>query len=194
MARYEVPHFVWEWMLAAKLEPIEACHSLEWAGRTLGFVRMAADRLETPRPGRRSVAQYHAYAGISAALTSIDATATWLNESLRLGVTAGIPVDLCRSAYRQRVSDAIPDAEEHIAVLGQLKGYINESRKLIQHRRGAPLNFHPYGEGWCFEPPDDREPTQVVHRYLHDLLRNWANQIEPNLKLLASKVDPAVTR
>lgn len=50
-------------------------YNLAYSGRAIGFVRMAADALEeTPRNHQLSAA-YHAYAGIGAARTSIDAAA-----------------------------------------------------------------------------------------------------------------------
>lgn len=187
---HEVPNFIWYWIQNSKVEPIEACRSLEWAGRTLTFIRMVADNLETPIPGRRTIAEYHSYTGMSAALASLDATATWLNEALHLGHPDGNRVSLAAKRFVASAVEAIPEIGVQLESLGKLRGWINEDRRLIQHRRGARLNFHPYGSGWCFESNDGPSEERLVHCHLHDLLRNWGNQIEPNLELLTERIPP----
>ena len=53
---------------------------LAHCGRAITFMRIAADEVDNLGNYQRH-AEYHAYAGISAARTSIDAAANWLNSS-----------------------------------------------------------------------------------------------------------------
>ena len=87
--------------------PSKAYTAIAYGGRALVFVRMAADALENHRletgPHEIFIAQYHAYAGISVAITAIDATATWLNEELDLRLKPGQNVSVGYHAFRRKV-------------------------------------------------------------------------------------------
>ena len=75
MPSYDVP----AWIIQALYdngELTDASYHLYGAGRALTFVRMAADTLEPLANDDKIFAEYHAYAGISAARTAIDATAS----------------------------------------------------------------------------------------------------------------------
>ena len=81
METYEVPCWMTVSMLAKG-----ACESdfyLYGAGRSLGFMKTAAAALGQLENDLKE-AEYHAYAGISAARTAIDASACWLNLALHL--------------------------------------------------------------------------------------------------------------
>jgi hypothetical protein len=69
-------------------------------GRALGWVRMAAFQLE--RTDDFKLAEYHAYAAICAARTSIDAFANFLNRFLSLGLSPPTESDLAKNRFRKQ--------------------------------------------------------------------------------------------
>jgi hypothetical protein len=69
------PRCITQFMLNRDL--VEADYHLNGVGRALSHVRVAAQQLRNTNG--REMADYHAYAGVSAARTSIDSMASWLN-------------------------------------------------------------------------------------------------------------------
>ena len=105
MKTFDVP----DWVIApfCKLGVFEDDYHLYGACRALGFVRMAAAALEKmgnseEETDPQKVAEYHAYAGISAARTAIDAAASWLNMVLKLNFPSGNQVDLSKKRVPKR--------------------------------------------------------------------------------------------
>lgn len=93
---YDVPDCVVAYLRGEDLVPRH--YYAYGAGRALQWIRMAADALDglqvkTMVDMERKPAEYHAYAGISAARTSIDALANCLNQHFKVGLS-GTAVDL----------------------------------------------------------------------------------------------------
>ena len=124
MKTYNVP----DWMVGPFVKNgfSENDHYLYGAGRALGFVRMAAYALDDPTYDTETighplkVAEYHAYTGISAARTAIDATASWCNVVLDLGLKPGTQVSLTKKAFRTKVSKASPGVATYAQALSEL--------------------------------------------------------------------------
>lgn len=165
------------------------------AGRALGFVRMAACALDETYSGQK-VAEYHSYTGISAARTAIDATASWCNETLKLGVKQGNQVNLSRQDFREKLSQVQSQISEYVERLGDLGKKIDKHRQRAQHREGLAIFYHMDSQklehpcGWYLAISDDR--TADLH--LVSLLNGWADEIEENLReihkvLVMSSVD-----
>jgi hypothetical protein len=53
------------------------------------------------------MADYHAYAGVSAARTAIDSMASWLNQWSGLNLTASARIDLANERFRKQVDPLI---------------------------------------------------------------------------------------
>ena len=94
MKTFDVP----DWMVGPFVTNgvSENDYYLYGAGRALGFARMAAYALDDPNYDTETighplkVAEYHAYTGISAARTAIDATASWCNVVLNPNPPNGV--------------------------------------------------------------------------------------------------------
>ena len=141
MKTFAVP----DWMVAPFVtnELSESDNYLHGAGRALGFVRMAAYALDEPY-SRQEVGEYHAYTGISAARTAIDATAVWCNTTLHLGFAQGPQLNLSRKDFQEKISKASPEVVTYVQALGDLGKKINEHRQRAQHRDGLAI-FLPHG-------------------------------------------------
>ena len=122
MKTFDVP----DWMVGPFVTNAvsENDHYLYGAGRALGFARMAAYAHDDPNYDTETighplkVAEYHAYTGISVARTAIDATASWCNVVLELGLKPGIQVSLTKKAFRNKVSKASPRVATYVQALG----------------------------------------------------------------------------
>ena len=159
------------------------------AGRALGFARMAAYALDDPNYDTKpighplKIAEYHAYTGISAARTAIDATASWCNVVLELGLKPGIQVSLTKKAFRTKVSKASPGVTTYVQALGDLGEKIDEHRQRAQHREGLAISYHMDSQklghpgGWYLAISGDH----TADLRLVDLLNGWADEIEENL-------------
>ena len=97
------------------------------AGHALVFVRMAAYALDES-PNDQNVAEYHAYTGISAARTAIDATASWLEKILELQVARRYLVNPSRQEFREEISQVQPEVSKYVKNLGDLGNQIDEHR------------------------------------------------------------------
>ena len=160
------------------------------AGRALGFARMAAYALDAPNYDAETighplkVAEYHAYTGISAARTAIDATASWCNVVLELGLKPGIQESLTKKAFRTKVSKASPGVTTYVQALGDLGEKIDEHRQRAQHREGLAISYHMDSQklghpgGWYLAIGG----YHTVDLRLVDFLNGWADEIEENLR------------
>lgn len=170
----------------------DADYHLAGAGRALAFTRMAADALAVLGNEQR-VAEYHAYAGISAARTAIDATASWLRLALEVQVKSLSQVDLKRKDYEKKVIEKLPTLKPYTQALGNLAQVIDEHRQRAQHREGLALRFHSTGEkvvhpgGWYLQPLGSSASGKTDIR-LVDLLSNWEKSIEQNVCLMVTEV------
>ena len=188
MKTFDVP----DWMVGPFVTNgvSENDYYLYGAGRALGFARMAAYALDDPNYDTETighplkVAEYHAYTGISAARTAIDATASWCNVVLELGLKPGIQVSLTKKAFRTKVSKASPGVTTYVQALGDLGEKIDEHRQRAQHREGLAISYHMDSQklghpgGWYLAIGGDH----TADLRLADLLNGWADEIEENLR------------
>ena len=180
MKTFDVPN----WMIASFVSQgvSQNNHFLYGAGRALGFLRMAAYALDEI-PNDQRVAEYHAYAGISAARTAIDATASWLEKMLELQVTQRYMVNPSRPKFREEVSQVRPEVEKYVKNLGDLGNQIDEHRQKAQHREGLAIRNKfsrksQHLNGWHLVIGGDH----TADLRLVDLLNGWADDIEENLR------------
>ena len=179
---------VLEWIVAPLMANgvTESDYDLYGAGRALVFIRMAAYALDLTHTGQK-VAEYHAYAGISAARTAIDATASWCNAALKLEVPPGNQVNLSWQDFRQKVLQAQPGVSKYVKNLGELGSKIDEHRQRAQHREGLAIISHQDSEGlghpggW-YLMPKGLSGDRAADLRLSDLLNDWAEEIESNLQ------------
>ena len=182
MKTFDVP----DWMIAPFVANgvSENDYFLYGAGRALGFVRMAACALDEI-PNDQKVAEYHAYTGISAARTAIDATASWLEKMLELQVARRYLVNPSRQEFREEVSQVRPEVSKYVKNLGDFGNQIDEHRQQAQHREGLAIRNKfsrksPHLNGWHLAPMGlSGDHTADLH--LVDLLNGWADAIEDNL-------------
>ena len=179
---YDIPEcIVNAWVRKGALTGAADYH-LAGSGRAIAFVRMAADALEKLDNAQR-VAEYHAYCGISAARTAIDAAASWLRLSLKVSVRSPLYVDMKKQAFRRKVIDKVPQLERQADTLGELAEAIDEHRQRAQHREGLAMIFHEPGKqvvhlgGW-YLAPKGLSAQRDCDVYLAELLREWAGGIE----------------
>ncbi len=177
-----------EWMIEPFLKQgvLESDYYLYGAGRALAFVRMAAHTLDALSDDQK-IAEYHAYAGISAARTAIDATAVWLNVRLQLGVKQGPEINLSRKDFWKKASKALSESQKELVLLGELGGVIDEYRQRAQHREGLaiarrlPSENLGHAGGWYLMPNGlSGDRAEDVH--LVGILVGWADGIESNLR------------
>ena len=184
MQTHDIPDCILK-ALSKKGQLTDAQYHLAGAGRAIAFMRMAAHALENVDEDQR-IAEYQAYTGISAARTSIDATASWLRLELSLEVSSLSQVDLKRKDYSKKVVGNKPGLESSAKYLGELAERIDEHRQRAQHREGLALIFHIAGTevvhagGWYLAPKGLSHPRTEDVR-LTDLLRVWADRIEQDI-------------
>lgn len=186
VTRYDVPDCVVAFLRGEDLRPTH--YYAYGSGRALQWVRMAADALDALQAEavfdvERKPAEYHAYAGISAARTSLDALANCLNYEFGLGLT-GAGVDFGKPKFRKRLADLTPVDPSVTETIRVLIRDIDRRRQRAQHREGLAVNHHS-GAGWHLY--DDAHSTPL---HLPSLLRDWADRIETGLcEILAGLVD-----
>ena len=190
MKTYDAP----EWMIRAMMETgvRDSDYFLYGAGRALGFMLMAADALDDlgngfDRPGNPlKEAEYHAYIGISAARTTIDATAGWLNIALEVGLNFNNRINLSRKDFRSKIIETRPETQSPIERLGAFGAKIDKQRQRAQHRDGLVLKYHSgsnssgHQEGWHLWP-EGSEGGFESSVHIAGTLREWAAKIEKNL-------------
>ncbi len=158
MKTFDVPHSM-SFYLSDRTKSSgfsESDNYLYGAGNALGFVRMAAFALYEPY-SRPVVGEYHAYTGVSAARTAIDAFAVWCNSVLELGLKPGIQVSLTKSPFRNKISKALPEVATCVQALGDLGKEIDDHRQQAQHREGLAIRNKssrksPHLNGWYLAP------------------------------------------
>ena len=196
MKTFDLPCWMsWYLYVRAKSAGLsEADFYLNGAGRALGFVRMATCALDEISKGQK-VAEYHAYVGISAARTSIDATACWLEEILELQFPQRHQVNLSRPAFRKAISGVRPEISEYVKNLGDLGDQIDEHRNRAQHREGLAIITHAGSEksghpgGW-YLMPEGLSGDRADDVRLMDLLNGWADEIENNFREVLKVMAP----
>ena len=183
MKTFDVPN----WMIAPFISQgvSQSDNFLYGAGRALGFVRMAAYALDEI-PNDQKVAEYHAYAGISAARTAIDATASWLEKMLEFQMVRRFLVNPSRQEFRDAISQRRPEMLKYVKNLGDLGDQIDDHRQQAQHREGLVIRnkFSQKSQhlnGWHLAPMG-LSGDHTVHLRLVDLLNGWADEIEDNLR------------
>ena len=137
-------------------------------------------------PNDQKVAEYHAYTGISAARTAIDAIASWLEKMLELQVARRHLVNPSRQEFREAVSQIRPEVSKYVKNLGDLGNQIDDHRQQAQHREGLAIrnNFSrksPHLNGW-YLAPKGLSGDHTADLRLVDLLNRWANEIEENIR------------
>ena len=169
----------------------ESDHHLNGAGRALRFVRMAAFALDEPY-SRSEIGEYHAYTGVSAARTAIDAIASWCNMVLKLGLRPSIQVSLTQRSFQKKVAEARPEVSTYVLALADLAGEIDKHRNRAQHREGLAISPHmdspklEHPGGWYLAISGD----QTADLHLVDLLNGWADVIEENLREVLKVMAP----
>ena len=193
MKTFDVPDWITVRFLANGVA--ESDYYLYGAGRALGFVRTAAHTLDESSIGEETLAltgkaaEYHAYVGVSASRTAIDAIASWLYVSLELGSKLNAGVNLSREEFREKVLEVHPAIKESVLALGRLGKLINKQRQRAQHQEGLAILHHLESKdkghpgGWYLAPEGlsgDRKDD--VH--LTELLNSWADEIEANMRAI----------
>ena len=183
MKTFDVP----DWMIAPFMANgvSEDDYSLYGAGSALGFVRTAAYSLGEPYSSQK-VAEYHAYTGISAARTAIDATASWLEGMLEFQMARRYLVNPSRQEFRDKVSQVLPEISKYVENLGDLGNQIDDHRQQAQHREGLAIRNKsprksPHLNGW-YLMPQGLSADHTADLRLVDLLNGWADAIEENLR------------
>lgn len=177
MKSHGIPSCIVDYMSSRDI--VESDYYLHGSGRAIGWVRMAADELAELGglplvESDQKVAEYHAYMGISAARTSIDAFAGWLNMELHLGVSAAA-VDLKKRRFRARVVEAAPSLTRSARRLGALARIIDRDRQRAQHREGSAILLYE-AAGWHLTK--GLQADRQLDKHLPTLLRAWADCIE----------------
>ena len=186
METYEVP--CWMTALMSERGVFESDYYLYGAGRALGFVKTAAGALDQLENDLKE-AEYHAYAGISAARTAIDAVACWLNLALEIDQVHNSALNLSRKDFRKKVVAKVPAICWILNHLCELGSTIDEHRQRAQHREGLPLKYHiestalDHAKGWYLVTAESLKDHQLDLR-LCNVLQEWQRHIEENLFLI----------
>ena len=190
MNTFDVPEWITEILLANGVG--EDDYHLYGAGRALGFVRMAAHALDESIAGDGlpfKEAEYHTYAGISACRTAIDATASWLNRKLQLGLAPSPRINLSRIDYQKKIFKECAGIQKQILVLGELGKYVDIHRQRAQHREGLAIMRHLKSveknhEGGWYIAPEGLNGDRASDLLLKELLFGWADEIEANMRAI----------
>ena len=186
METHDVPCWMTVPMLANGVR--ESDYYLYGAGRALGFMKMAADALAKLDSAQKE-AEYHTYAGISAARTAIDAGACWLNLLLQIGQPFNPSLDLSKQGFRKKLVKNRPAICAYVEALGALGKVVDEQRHKAQHRAGLPVKYHVESNksnhqgGWYLVTQESHGHHQS-DLHLSNLLQDWERQIEEKLFLI----------
>ena len=190
MRTYDVPDWITTSLVKHGIS--ENDYLLYGAARALGIVRMAADALDDLDQWTESlgnplkIAEYHAYAGISASRTAIDAAAAWLNARLQLKVSPRHQINLSRDKFQTRVLRDQPQLKLYVQELCTLGNDIDLHRQQAQHREGSALRYHEDSQesghpgGW-YLAPKGISGDHTADIYMAEVFRSWAYKIETNL-------------
>jgi hypothetical protein len=154
---------------------VDADYHLNGVGRAIAYTRIAAQELRRTRGTEK--ADYHAYAGVSAARTAIDSVASWLNLWYRLNIPPSSKIDLGRRDFRKKLDPVVPPAM--VPHLDRLNGIgveqIDTHRQRAQHREGLAVVL--YSDGWYLAPEGIQNPREK-DLPLPELLTGWADDIQ----------------
>ena len=167
---------------------VDADYHLYASGRALGWVRMAADAIETSGYDDLKLVEYHAYAGISAARTAVVAVASWLRVWLLPGRTPGPTVDLAKDKFREQVCREKPEIGEYLRRLGNMaQKEIDHHRQRAQHREGLALDFGVSGSSgqWYLKEEGIPRPGRPIVALLRDLADKIEDEIRGMLGVLS---------
>jgi hypothetical protein len=196
MHDHEIPDFIISRYGGSTGRPIvDQEFLLLGAGRDIAFVRMAADALEDsdsaerfdPAGSQRS-AEYHVYAGISAARSALDALSAWLNHELALGCT-GAAIDLNKRRFRERLRARRADIADALEPAATLVKEIDRDRQRVQHREGSALTRYVPG---VWHITDGLLAPRDNDRPIVELLRGWADRAEELVRVTVLLVDQPV--
>jgi len=79
---------------------------------------------------------YHLYAGVSASLTALDATANWLNIYCDIGLASSTSVDFAKEPFVKELKSKKPGIHDFVRALEKLATEIKPYRNEAQHRKG----------------------------------------------------------
>jgi len=109
---YDVPDWITESLVGRDLTGADYKYLFGF-GRALGFARTAADAIDALGNELKTV-EYHAYAGVSASRTAIDAAAHWVRVRLPIHVTKVTQVDFKNKRFRGEIVKAKPQTEPYV--------------------------------------------------------------------------------
>ena len=161
---------------------VDADYHLFGSARDLGFVKVAADELDE-MGNDLGIAEYHAFAGVSAARAAVDAAASWLNELDELGLR-GTRIDFKKEPFSRALLSRRPQLAQVAERLSGVLDQIDEFRQRAQHREGLALAFYatqpggPTG-GWYLTR--GLQSPRGEDQHLSTLLHSWARLIEEEL-------------
>ena len=159
------------------------------AARALGFMKTAMHTINVLDATQLKDAEYHAYFGVSAARTAIDATACWLDLILGIGQGASSKRDLAKKPFRNKVVAKKSTVQTYVEALGSLAKTVDLQRQKAQHRDGLVLTFHSesqkkdHQKGWYLET-EESQGKKELDLHLIPLLKEWKNEIEKSLFLM----------
>jgi hypothetical protein len=130
---------------------VDADYHLNGIGRALTYVRIGAQQLRNTNG--REMADYHAYAGVSAARTAIDSVASWLNLWSGANRRSSGAIDLNNERFRKEIVARIPAGMVGpIQTLNRIGvDQIDKHRQRAQHREGLAVVKYVPG-GWYLAP------------------------------------------
>jgi len=100
------PHCITQFM--SRRDLVDADYHLNGVGRAIAYTRIAAQELRNTKSTEK--ADYHVYAGVSAARTAIDSVASWLNLWFALNLPPSSMIDLGRKDFRKKLDPVVPPA------------------------------------------------------------------------------------
>jgi len=171
---HDVPECIVEAMLRHDITDEDKY--LYGCGRAIAFIRMAAEALDE-LGNEQKVAEYHGYAGISAARTSIDAATNWLNIALGIKQKQSSALDIAKDGFYKNIVDRRPSIILYVDCLRSLAKEIDRQRQRAQHREGLGLWYYSSGDWHLAEP----NVPKNQYRRIDSLLREWADTIEEQI-------------
>jgi hypothetical protein len=155
-------------------------------GRALSFIRMAADALNN-LGNEQKIAEYHGYTGISAARTSIDAAANWMNIKLGIGWKPSLKIDFTKNEFYKEVGNRKPSINSHIDCLRSFAKEIDKNRQRAQHGEGLAMLYYSTGQWYL---TNGLQAHRNEDKHLVNLLREWADKIEEQICQIIQVLSP----
>lgn len=158
---------------------VDTDYYLYGAGRAITWLRMSADALDDLRAETifdidQKSAEYHAYTGVSAARTALDALANWVNLLLTIG-SPSPAIDFAKAKFATKIGAKVPALKELLPRLEVLAKQIDEDRQRAQHREGLAIQHYSEdgrGLGWYLCSPGRADRSLVA------MLRTWADDLK----------------